>query len=300
MSSKKLLEKLKCPECGSDCFSWKEKLQCAVCGRIYNVRENIPDMLQKNIDVRHLVAEKGLFEKMKEKQFVEKDKFSNLEWKNSKEEFWKLVEKGCDNDEKNILNIGSGSDGSFAILEEKGFFFVNMDIVKASLVFLQKKFGAENCVLGDIRSIPFKDNSFEIITCIDIIHHEIESVEKIFKAVKNILCRGGKLYIQDVNALGLYQFYKSLFLPKPVYKFLRKKYHKLKKSDHIPADYEFPTNPKKIERILESVGFKNITMHKCAAYPEIGKRRKRFYDFLDKYFKIGLYHNYHYIISAEK
>ncbi len=77
-------------------------------------------------------------------------------------------------------------------------------------------------------------------------------------------------------------------------------YHGVKKSDHQPADYEFPTKMAKTVKILGNVGFHNINIYPNVSYPNISPMKYGLYKLLSRWEYIKKYHNFHYMISAEK
>lgn len=299
--NKQLLDKLKCPTCGEDVFVDNSKVVCCNCHKEYLLCNTIPKMLSENINHKHLEEEEVLFQKMQAAQENAKVSLSTSEWRKSKMEFWGQVRDELENSrKKEILNIGCGYDSAFVELEFNGHTFINSDIIDSSLKYLQEKYHAKHCVVADINNLPFKDNSFDIITCIDILHHEEENLDQILIDIHKTLKSGGSLYLEDINAWGLFQFYKSIFLPKALHRKLRSFYHKLKKSEHIPAMYEFPTNPFVMKKKLATAGFKNIKFYEKKSYPESGRIKLAIYKLFNSLGRINKYHNYHYFLKAEK
>lgn len=298
--SEKLLGKLACPNCKANVFVVDERLECENCGKIYEIFDQIPELLTEKIDLGHLKEEEELFQKMRNSVKNKNQKLSTKEWEKSKNEFWAVVSKNLKGKKADILNIGCGYDNAFVALEQEGHYFTNMDIIDSSLKYLQEKHGAKYCVLGDINNLPFRKEVFDTITCVDVLHHEEKNLEKILTSIHRSLKKGGEFYLQDVNAWGLFQFYKSIFLPKSLHKFLRKLYHKTKGSEHVPAEYEFPTSLFKMKKELQKIGFSDIAIYKNKAYPEAGSLRLKLYGVLNKLTTVSKYNNFHYFISAKK
>jgi 2-polyprenyl-3-methyl-5-hydroxy-6-metoxy-1,4-benzoquinol methylase len=253
--------------------------------------------MTKEINNNHIEEEEVLFEKML--QARDRGDRNAVEWEKSKEDFWGVVKNDLKNKKATILNIGCGYDASFVELENLGSVVINMDIIESSLRYLQDKHNAKNCVLGDINNLQFDKESMDVVTCIDILHHEGKNLKKILESIHVSLKKGGSLYIQDINAWGIFQFYKSILLPKFLHKILRKLYHKIKRTEHAPADYEFPTSPLVMKKKLVEAGFQNIKFYKNSAYPESCKIKRAIYNFC-KIDYMEKFHNYHYIVKAEK
>lgn len=292
---------LACPDCGNNLVKIDiNRLKCNFCGREYEVRNGIPLLYPKNMDFGHLCEEENLAQMMKRKKLNRKESYSYKQWEYSKKEFWQMVQDSIGNNSKMIVNIGCGYDTYFRLFQQKGHYFINFDIVYNTLLQLQQDYQAKVCIAGDISSLPFKTELFDCVVCIDVIHHECDKLLNLLESFKNLLKPGGILFLEDVNSWGVYQFVKSILLPRPLYKFLRLIYHRLKHSERKPADYEFPTNIWKVKRMLIKIGFHNIKIYPNSSYPNIGPVKFYIYNFLGKFDYIKKYHNFHYMLSAVK
>ena len=268
--SHRLLDLLACPDCGFDLkISNEKQLWCRICERNYEVRNGIPCLYPLAMNEDHLQEEESLADMMKRDHSSKKDQFSSAQWHESKNEFWKMVKKIVNGTNKTFINIGCGFDSHFKVHEKSGNVFVNFDLVYKMLESLKKEHGAEFCVAGDCNKLPFKKGSFDYAISIDVIHHETDQLKSLLKSFADLLKPGGLLFLEDPNAWGLFQAPKSILLPKPLYRFTRSTYHKIKKSSHRPADYEFPTNVWKVKKILNNLDFNNIVVYPNNAYPSI-------------------------------
>lgn len=295
-----LIQLLACPDCKNDLFEINDQLKCISCNKEYKVKNGIPLLYPRNMDFVHLQEEEKLAKMMKRSRLSPKEQFSAIQWKSSKEEFWRMIQKNIKTIPKTIINIGCGYDTNFVEFERQGYVFVNFDLVYDTLYTCQSDFGARTCIAGDINSLPFKKNSFNYVVCIDVIHHETYNLLNLLKSFSELLKPGGSLFLEDINAWGMFQFVKTILLPKPLFKFLRSIYHRLRHSDHAPADYEFPTSVWNVKKILERSGFSDIKVYPNNAYPSIDYVRFKFYNFFSKIEYIQKYHNYHYTLSAVK
>jgi SAM-dependent methyltransferase len=295
-----LLKVLQCPICaGAISEKADGALICLSCQREYKTEKDILLLYPDKFDQSHLAEEIKLSEEMKKIDETEREKISREQWELSKQEFWAIVKKEIGQSTEGLINIGCGYDENFKYFQDKNYFFVNFDLVPNILENLKNK-GAENCVAGDINHLPFSENSFDNLICIDVIHHESERLEKILGSFAKILKPGGKIFLEDVNAWGLFQFHKSIFMPRFLHRFLRSVYHQLKKTAHQPADYEFPTNPFKVKRILEKIGFTDIKFYSFDSYPEKSGLPLTVYRILKGVPLVRTYHNFHYFVSAKK
>jgi SAM-dependent methyltransferase len=182
-----------------------------------------------------------------------------------------------------------------------GHLFVNFDLVYEILEWLSSRSNARSSVAGDVKNLPFKASSFDCLTCIDLIHHESEQLEQLLASFSHLLRPGGLLFLEDVNAWGMFQFPKSILMPKALHRSLRSFYRdELVQSGHRPADYEFPTNPFTVKKIMERIGFVGIVFFPNRSYPTRHERLFRFYTFFSGNERIAKYHNYHYMLMAKK
>jgi SAM-dependent methyltransferase len=299
-TSPELLHFLACPDCYGDLFEDENVLKCAGCGREYEVRCGIPLLYPEKMDLQHLREEQALAKMMKQPRLSRKDRFSSLQWEKSKREFWDMVRRHVEPPPKSFVNIGCGYDASFREFQQDGYAFVNFDLVYDMLYDLRETHGARCCVVGDLNRLPFKRHSFDYVASIDVIHHESDKLSVVLESFTTLLKPGGSLFLEDLNAWGLYQCAKSLFLPKPVHRLLRSIYHKLKGSSHKPAEYEYPTSLRRVKRILDELGFSPIVVHANSAYPNIGPLSFRIYELFSEIEWFRKYRNYHYMLSATK
>jgi SAM-dependent methyltransferase len=95
-----------------------------------------------------------------------------------------------------ILDIGSGS-GLFYD-ELKGFgTVISLEYSEKGTSHLMKK-GIPDVVRADAESLPFKDRSFDIVTCIDVMEH-LNDDEGMIREVARVL-NGGGYFIMTVPA----------------------------------------------------------------------------------------------------
>jgi ubiquinone/menaquinone biosynthesis C-methylase UbiE len=100
------------------------------------------------------------------------------------------------------LDFGAG-DGSMAVLLGKQFQAKNVyaiDISEWNGSLFDSGIYKDKCNFRtyDGKSIPFKTNSFDLITTFQVLHH-IESIETILSELYRVLCHGGMLIIREHN-----------------------------------------------------------------------------------------------------
>ncbi|MDZ7859518.1 MAG: methyltransferase domain-containing protein [Candidatus Krumholzibacteriota bacterium] len=295
-----LINLLACPDCNSDLEIIASQLQCSNCRKKYEIRNGIPCLYPSSIDEEHLQEEESLADIMKRTHHNKKDQFISTQWDESKKEFWGMVKNNVVGNNKVLINIGCGYDSNYIDHEKERNIFVNFDLVFKMLNFLQNEYGAKSCVAGDINKLPFKKASFDYVISIDVIHHESDNLKSMIKSFADLLKPGGTLFLEDPNAWGMFQIPKSILLPRSIYRLMRSMYHKLRQSKHRPADYEFPTNVRKIKDILRNLTFTDIVVYPNNSYPCIGPKAFQLYNLFSGLDYIRKYHNYHYMISAIK
>lgn len=299
-SLKILSQLLACPDCGTDLSLEEQKLTCVSCKRDFPIEEGIPILYPCLVDETHIEEENKLAGMMLNKPTVLERSFSLEQWAASKTEFWNIVKNHSVQNGCTYINIGCGYDEHFTYFQNRGNVIINFDLVKNPLIKLKKVYGADHCVAGDIKKLPFKKNMFDYVICIDVIHHEYSQVRQILSSIHQLLRPGGILFLQDPNAWGMFQFYKSIVLPKFLHQFLREAYHHIRKSTHRPAKYELPTNVWKTKSVLAKSGFKHVIIYPNVTYPGISRRNYKIYQLLSTFDYVKKYHNFHYTIEARK
>jgi uncharacterized protein YbaR (Trm112 family)/ubiquinone/menaquinone biosynthesis C-methylase UbiE len=311
----RLLEVIVCPDCHADLAISRGDLVCTRCHRTYPATDGIPRLLPKDLDVEHLHEEESLAQMMRHKETEPKMQFNRRQWDQSKMEFWSVIRAQLMGDARGsaecannpaaardgrlrIVNIGCGNDPNYVSLARTGHMVVNFELVMDMLRGLQAHYPAGHYVNGDLKNLPLRPAAFDCVISIDVIHHECDQLEGLFKSWRSLLKPGGLLFLEDPNAWGLFQMAKSVFMPRPLYRSLRSAFHKLRRSDHRPADYEFPTNVWHVKAMLQNLGFEQIRLYPQTAYPTISPGSYRLYEWLSAFDYVRRYHNYHYMLSA--
>lgn len=166
-----------------------------------------------------------------------------------------------------MLDLGCG-DGNSAKFFQKHFEnskYYGLDVSKESIAIANEKNVPNSDFLSfDGSSLPFEDNSFDIILIACVLHHiNFDNHEKLLDEVKRVLRVGGKLYIFEHNPFN------------PV-------------TQKIVKDCPFDKDavllsPTYTKKTLLKTGFKVITTNFIIFFP----RNKVFnkFLFLEKYFK---------------
>lgn len=311
---RRLLGLLACPRCGGllepraeDAVRHQDGpyiadtagLACASCAALYGVIGGIPLLLPPGIDAAHLAEEEKLGELMRDLPEERKDPLSEREWKRSKEEFWGFVRgKLSGGGTKTVVDVGCGIDREFLSLSPPHA-VVAFDLMRPLLETLRDRHGSELNVAGAVQALPFRDGSFDAVCCIDLVHHEPDRLGEVIASFHRVLRPGGMLFLEDINAWGLFQWWKSL-LPRPLHGALRTLHHGLRGSTHRPAPYEFPTSVFRVRRLLEEAGFRNIETVPLRSCPNRGPAGLALWRLLSRNARIRRYHGFHYLLCAEK
>lgn len=93
-----------------------------------------------------------------------------------------------------ILDAGCGTGIISKVLENKGS-VISLDISDEALEFCKKR--GLNTQKGTVESLPFEENSFDLITSIDVIYHKwVRSNNDALKEMNRVLKKDGTLVIQ--------------------------------------------------------------------------------------------------------
>jgi len=104
-----------------------------------------------------------------------------------------------------ILDVGCGTATATVALSEKGYRVVGLDISRSLLTIAKKRnqeSGAEVAlVLGDMLNLPFKDQVFDSVTCMDVTFGYFGPEGDLLqvKEMGRVLKRGGRLFVETFD-----------------------------------------------------------------------------------------------------
>ena len=118
-----------------------------------------------------------------------------------------------------ILDAGCGPDGGYFTTVLKNIQGVGLDISRMNIeksIKISKKNGnnALSFVVGDIENMPFREDTFDLAICQDVLEH-IKDKEKAISDIAFSLKKGGKTLISTTNAFNPAMFIDDI-LPKIV------------------------------------------------------------------------------------
>jgi ubiquinone/menaquinone biosynthesis C-methylase UbiE len=99
---------------------------------------------------------------------------------------------------KKILEIGAGRS-EFLSLFDRNNEVVALDI---SPILLKENKGKAKLVVGDAENLPFKDQSFDFVYMVGVLHH-LEDQNKALKEVNRVVKSGGQIFISEPTKWSL-------------------------------------------------------------------------------------------------
>ena len=193
-----MVERLICPDCGEKISKRDKKLVCSGCSREFKGLNDMPILLPKKLsDFKKI--EIGFYEKefsgMQHFDFVEK------EWKKNSFGLLDFVEAFEDlpKDAK-ILEVGAGNGQYSLILNKRGFKnTITSDISLKGLAAAKRhsKNKGKNkgeFIVSDSESIPFEDNTFDVVFLTASLHH-FPDPQKAISEMKRCVKKGGVVIV---------------------------------------------------------------------------------------------------------
>lgn len=125
------------------------------------------------------------------------------------QKFKKVINSIKSKDAK-TLDIGCGPGVLFSLMPNSEF-CIGFDISKEQIKFARnhtKKF----FVVGDLKDMPFKDNTFDCITMVEVLEHiDRKDAIKTLKRLNKLLKSGGSLMLTTPNYISLWPIIESIW-----------------------------------------------------------------------------------------
>jgi ubiquinone/menaquinone biosynthesis C-methylase UbiE len=97
-----------------------------------------------------------------------------------------------------ILDAGCGTGGWLKVLKDD-FWVTGLDISKEALHFCAER-KLDRLVNGDVASLPYKDNTFDLITSFDVLYHkDVSSELATLKEFLRVLKPNGRIFLNSFN-----------------------------------------------------------------------------------------------------
>jgi len=101
--------------------------------------------------------------------------------------------------DKKVLDIGCGTGrGIKHLYDFKAKEVCGVDVSEKMIAIAQKKFKTTKFVLADSESLPFEDESFDVVTALYLIVH-IGDLRKTFDEAFRVLKKGGVFILSNIN-----------------------------------------------------------------------------------------------------
>jgi SAM-dependent methyltransferase len=124
-----------------------------------------------------------------------------------------------------ILDVGCGTGETAAQLLRRGYEVWGLDVAEPMIAYARRRCGSKQFQVGDIRNMPFRDNTFDAVVCLGVIEY-VETDERALREMWRVLKPGGRavvstpsavcpLYHADLVLLGL------MAAVRPLYRFVR-------------------------------------------------------------------------------
>jgi SAM-dependent methyltransferase len=131
---------------------------------------------------------------------------------------WQNLDK---RDKASLLDVGCGKGEPMKFINRRRqLFTVGIDIFETALREAQMQGSHNEYVLGDVRKLPFRQKSFDIVLCMEILEHLeraegfalLQALEEIARRQVIVTTPVG-LYKQDAFDGNPYQVHKSVWSP---------------------------------------------------------------------------------------
>ncbi len=100
---------------------------------------------------------------------------------------------------KSVLDAGSGTGYGAALMLKAGAErVVGVDAAEAAVSRSRQLAKDAEFVVADVRSLPFPDRAFDIVTCFEVIEH-VEGAQEVLAELKRVLTSDGVLLISSPN-----------------------------------------------------------------------------------------------------
>ena len=167
----------------------------------------------------------------------------------------KLVLRSISNDQMlKILELGTGTGVYLEEFIRCTHYIIGMDISIEMLKISKEKmrehgYNSFDLILADIESLPFRDKSFDVINCIEVIRHlprPYKQLWEVFNEFKRIITIKGSVLITLPNILFPLNVFSIIYyiIPLKILKIFNKKvgfhYGQSKSFPHFPVLYNEP------------------------------------------------------------
>ena len=173
---------------------------------------------------------------------------------------WDYLKTQLPNGSK-LLDVGCSSGAFVRAALHHGFNASGMDYSEEAVAHARNTDNLD-VFQGHVEKIPAEDNSYDIITLIQVIEHFDHPMEALAE-LQRVLKPGGLLYLETVN-------YQKLYWLERYFSFLKPLYFKVRKQESpwwkdrlpwVPFDHYYHWTPRTIRKALRKAGFQQEESH---------------------------------------
>ncbi|MDO8725003.1 MAG: class I SAM-dependent methyltransferase [Candidatus Methanoperedens sp.] len=184
----------------------------------------------------------------------QKSSWRDQEWKDNKIKIFNFIKSSENLSGKLVLNVGCGRDILYNYFEKENSVLVECDIIGESLIELKSN-GVINLIRCDAHYLPFKTDIFDLVFCIELIHH-LHPIEEPLAELIRVLKKNHNFYCVEPNKYAFISLpfaFVSLQLRNRIRYFL---YSRIFDTDGPPASYEYPLSAGEIKQAMIKNGIK--------------------------------------------
>lgn len=111
------------------------------------------------------------------------------------------------------MDVGCGSGRFMSLLGKSVKYYHGLDISSEALKIAGTMFEEKNTRIekGDVTKLPFKNNTFDKVICIDVLEHIVDDIT-VLKEIRRILKSDGKAIIFFVDNFSSNKFFRKHFI----------------------------------------------------------------------------------------
>jgi len=172
-----------------------------------------------------------------------------------------------------VLNIGCGTGGFTVLARRAGASVVGVDAEEAAVEICRLKGlceGGGAAALGAVESLPFRNETFDLIYCFSTLEH-VASVPAAVVEMVRVARAGGAVYVHAPNALACYEGHYKLFWLPCMPKILARWYLRARKRPTGFVDTLTPLRRGRLESMFRAAGARVTRLEAATArLPEAG------------------------------
>lgn len=206
-----VLDIVACPECrfGLSYNSKKASFKCSRCRRVFPVKEGVPFLSAERVGDKVKESVHAAYEEFKEEPMDDyysspvAGYFSRLRVKS-------LLREAGDLRGRLVLDVGCEAGYVSSRFLRRGARVVGFDICVPALHIFRKRLGVTP-IMAFSQKMPFRDSSFDIVVCTEVIEH-MPMLDECIKEMHRVLKPGGRLLLTFPNEGLRKKFYPLIKL----------------------------------------------------------------------------------------